>query len=43
MTSLYGGKRISKDDIRIEAYGTVDELNANIGLLVASLPNDDLL
>ena len=41
MTSLYGGKRISKDDIRIEAYGTVDELNAHIGMLIASLPNDD--
>lgn len=41
MTSLYGGKRVSKDDIRIEAYGTVDELNANVGLLIASLPNDD--
>jgi cob(I)alamin adenosyltransferase len=32
-TSLFGGKRLSKDDIRIEAYGTVDELNACIGLL----------
>lgn len=32
-TSLFGGKRISKDDLRIEAYGTVDELNAFIGLL----------
>ena len=41
MTSLYGGKRISKDDIRIEAYGTVDELNSYIGLLISSLPNDD--
>lgn len=41
MTSLYGGKRISKDDIRIEAYGTVDELNACIGLLISTLPNDD--
>lgn len=34
-TSLYGGKRVSKDDIQIEAYGTVDELNAHIGLLVS--------
>jgi cob(I)alamin adenosyltransferase len=32
-TSLYGGKRVSKSDLRIEAYGTVDELNAYIGLL----------
>ncbi|MBN1953184.1 MAG: cob(I)yrinic acid a,c-diamide adenosyltransferase [Bacteroidales bacterium] len=32
-TSLIGGKRISKDHIRIEAYGTVDELIAYVGLL----------
>lgn len=31
-TSLFGGKRISKDDLRIEAYGTVDELNSIIGV-----------
>lgn len=33
MTSLFGGKRVSKADLRIEAYGTVDELNAWIGLV----------
>ena len=33
MTSLVGGKRVSKTHQRIEAYGTVDELNAHIGLL----------
>jgi cob(I)alamin adenosyltransferase len=32
-TSLLGGKRVSKCDPRIDAYGTVDELNAFIGLL----------
>jgi cob(I)alamin adenosyltransferase len=32
-TSLVGGQRVPKDDARIEAYGTVDELNAVIGLL----------
>ncbi len=32
-TSLYGGNRVSKADLRIEAIGTVDELNAQIGLL----------
>ncbi|HWF07279.1 MAG TPA: cob(I)yrinic acid a,c-diamide adenosyltransferase [Bryobacteraceae bacterium] len=31
-TSLAGGQRISKDDLRIEAYGTVDELNSFVGL-----------
>lgn len=32
-TSLVGGQRVAKDDIRVEAYGTIDELNANLGLL----------
>lgn len=32
-TSLIGGTRVPKFDIRIEAYGTVDELNSNIGLV----------
>lgn len=32
-TSLFGGKRISKSDLRIESYGTVDELNSWIGLI----------
>lgn len=32
-TSLIGGTRIPKFDLRIEAYGTVDELNSNIGLI----------
>jgi cob(I)alamin adenosyltransferase len=33
MTSLIGGTRLSKSHIRIESYGTVDELNSYIGLL----------
>ncbi len=37
-TSLVGGQRVKKTDIRIEAYGSVDELNANIGVLIA-IPN----
>lgn len=32
-TALYGGKRVSKGALRIETYGTVDELNAYVGLL----------
>ncbi len=32
-TSLIGGERVTKDDIRVEAYGTVDELTAFIALL----------
>jgi cob(I)alamin adenosyltransferase len=38
-TGLFGGARLPKDDIRIEAYGTVDELNSVIGLLMASIPD----
>lgn len=32
-TSLFGGTRVPKHHIRIESYGTLDELNSNIGLL----------
>ncbi len=32
-TALFGGARRSKADLRIETYGTVDELNAHLGLL----------
>lgn len=32
-TALFGGKRVSKADLRIDTYGTVDELNSWIGLL----------
>jgi len=32
-TSLFGGKRLPKDHIRIDAYGNVDELNAHIGMV----------
>lgn len=38
MTSLVGGTRVPKTHIRLEAYGTVDELNAHIGLLITYLP-----
>jgi len=31
-TSLYDGKRVKKDDIRVESYGTIDELNSMLGL-----------
>jgi len=32
-TSLFGGQRLLKSDLRIDAYGTVDELNSYLGLL----------
>ena len=34
-TSLVGGKRVSKTDPRLEAYGTIDELNSFIGLMLS--------
>lgn len=33
MTSLAGGKRVRKDDARVEAYGTIDELQSFVGML----------
>lgn len=41
-TSLIGGERVSKTDIRVEAYGTVDELIAYIALLGDKLSADDV-
>jgi cob(I)alamin adenosyltransferase len=35
-TSLVGGRRVPKDSVRIESYGTVDELNAILGLVRAA-------
>lgn len=39
-TSLLGGKKVSKSHLRIEAYGTVDELNSHVGLLAAYTINE---
>jgi cob(I)alamin adenosyltransferase len=36
-TGLFGGRRVGKDVLRIEAYGTVDELNALLGLARAAV------
>jgi len=36
-TGLFGNRRVPKDDARIEAYGTVDELNSVLGMLRAEL------
>lgn len=35
-TDLYGGRRVGKDHLRVEAYGTVDELNSHLGLAMSS-------
>ena len=42
-TSLASGVRVPKTDVRIEAYGTVDELNSWIGVLRASLSDNPAL
>jgi cob(I)alamin adenosyltransferase len=39
-TALAGGQRVAKDSLRIEAYGTVDELNAFIGVARAGAPDE---
>lgn len=36
-TGLIGGTRVPKDDIRLDAYGSLDELNAQLGWLVCEL------
>lgn len=41
-TSLVGGERIDKDSVRLESYGTIDELNSWLGLLVAEAPDDEI-
>jgi cob(I)alamin adenosyltransferase len=41
-TSLLGGKRLYKNNIRIEAYGNVDELNSFIGLLKDYCENESI-
>jgi len=37
-TGLFGGDRVPKDHLRIRAYGTLDELNAALGLALAPIP-----
>ncbi len=41
-TGLFAGPRVRKDDPRIEAYGTVDELNAVLGLLRCASPPSEI-
>lgn len=41
-TSLLGGQRVPKDALRIEAYGTVDELNSALGIARAFKPSGDI-
>ena len=41
-TGLFGGERVSKDSLRISAYGTVDELNSFIGLAITEIKNESV-
>lgn len=41
-TSLLGGKRVKKTDARIEAYGTIDELNAILGVCMTKTHNKEI-
>ena len=40
-TSLYDGTRVDKDSIRVESYGTIDELNSYIGLCMHYINEDE--
>jgi cob(I)alamin adenosyltransferase len=41
-TDLFGGGRVGKEDIRVEAYGAVDEANAAVGVAAAHSAHPDL-
>lgn len=42
-TSLVGGKRVPKTHVRLNAYGTIDELNSFVGSLICEISDDDTL
>lgn len=42
-TSLIGGERVRKTDVRVEAYGTADELQANIAYLADKMMHEEVL
>ena len=42
-TGLYGGSRISKASARVESYGNIDELNANIGVAKSHIDDEDVI
>jgi len=41
-TDLFGGPRVAKDHLRVEAYGAVDELNAALGVALADSAHEDI-
>ncbi len=42
MTSLGAGRKVPKDSLRVQSYGTVDELNSQIGVAIALGISDEL-
>ena len=42
-TGLFGGQRVSKADLKIDTYGTIDELNSHIGLVKDVCNNDQVI
>jgi cob(I)alamin adenosyltransferase len=41
-TGLFGGERVSKNNLRLNAYGSIDELNSFLGLAVIEVTNGDI-
>lgn len=39
-TSLFGGERVAKDHLRLNAYGSLDELNSFIGLAISEVKSE---
>lgn len=42
-TALVGGTRVPKSHVRLDAYGTIDELNSFVGLLICQIQEEDVL
>lgn len=40
-TSLFGGKRVLKSEVLVDAYGSIDELNSWVGFVVASIEHEE--
>jgi cob(I)alamin adenosyltransferase len=40
-TNLIGGRTISKDSIRVESYGTIDELNSLVGVIISQMDDKE--
>ena len=41
-TGLFGGERVSKNNLRLNAYGSIDELNSFLGLAVIEVTNNEI-